>query len=86
MLIDGDTLSLIGLVMAGLLSVMILSFAIKDNALFRLALHLLIGVSAGYAGAIAVEDVIFPQLILPLFEQLAGNPQIDFVDLFVLLC
>jgi len=79
--LNGDSLSLIGLVVAGLLSVMTLSFVIKDNVLFRLALHLLIGISAGYAGAIAVEDVIFPQLLLPLFNQLSGNPQIDFVDL-----
>ncbi len=71
------------MVLAGLLSVITLSFVIKDNALFRIALHLLIGVSAGYAGAIAVGDVIYPQLFLPLTQQFAGNPQIDFVNLAV---
>ena len=73
--INGDSLSLIGLIVAGLLTIIVLSFAIKDNALFRIALYLLIGVSAGYAGAVAIEDVIYPELLLPLFELVSGNPQ-----------
>jgi len=81
--INGDSLSLIGSIVAGLLTIIILSFAIKDNALFRIALYLLIGVSAGYAGAIAIEDVIYPELLLPLFELVSGNPQINLVDLAV---
>jgi len=79
--IAADSLSLIGTVVAGILTVIVLSFAIKDNAVFRLALYLLIGVSAGYAGAIAIEDVIFPELLLPIIELLSANPEINLVDL-----
>ncbi len=49
-----------------LLTLMILSYAIKDNPLFRVAVYIFVGVSAGYAGAVAIRQVIIPQLLVPL--------------------
>ncbi len=51
-----------------LLTVMVFSYLWKDNALFRLAVYLFVGVSAGYVGAVACRQVLLPRLILPLLE------------------
>ncbi len=44
------------------LTVAILSYVLGDNVLFRLAAHLLIGVTAGYMAAVAWQSVLWPQL------------------------
>jgi hypothetical protein len=49
-----------------LLSLMIFSYLIGDNPLFRFAASLFIGVSAGYAAVIIVFQVIYPRLVYPL--------------------
>jgi hypothetical protein len=51
-----------------LLTVMILSYLLGDNPAFRIAVYLFIGVSAGYAGAVAWHQVIYPRLILPILS------------------
>ncbi len=51
-----------------LLTVMVFSYLWKDNALFRLAVYLFVGVSAGYVGAVVCRQVLLPRLILPLLE------------------
>jgi hypothetical protein len=43
------------------LTVSILSYLIGDNLFFRVAVHLLIGVSAGYIAAVAWNSVLWPQ-------------------------
>jgi hypothetical protein len=51
-----------------LLTVSIFSYLFRDNALFRLAIHLFIGVAAGLAAAISLYNVIWPRLIKPLWS------------------
>lgn len=51
-----------------LLTLMILSYLIGDNPLFRLALHIFIGVAAGFAALMAINSVILPRLIAPLIS------------------
>jgi hypothetical protein len=50
-----------------LLTVAVLSYLWQDNIFFRLAIHLFVGVAAGYAGAVAINNVIYPRLVYPLF-------------------
>lgn len=50
------------------LTLFILSYAIGDNVLFRLATHIFVGVAAGYAVIITLYNVILPQLIFPFIE------------------
>ena len=59
---------LISTFIAAVLTVMVLSYLVGDNPLFRIAMHLLVGTAAGYAGAIAVHNVLRPGLVDPLFE------------------
>lgn len=50
-----------------LFTIMILSYLIGDNFLFRLAVHIFVGASAGYVAAVAIHQVIWPYLLVPLF-------------------
>src|SRR5512146_3239626 len=52
--------------LAFLLTLMVLSYLIGDNPLFRIAVYLFIGVSAGYVAAVAFWQVLWPDLIVPL--------------------
>lgn len=63
-----DTGELIASFLASVLTIMVLSYLIGDNPLFKLAMHLLIGVAAGYAGAVAVHNVLIPGLVQPILD------------------
>jgi len=56
-----------------LLTLMVFSYILRDNPLFRLAIHLFIGVAAGYAGAVAWNGVIVPLMIAPFFTAFGGG-------------
>jgi len=62
MLAEMTLLDLIGLLVSFVLTVMVLLYAFDDNVLFRLAVYIFVGVASGYAGAIALKDVILPRL------------------------
>ncbi|MQC27274.1 MAG: hypothetical protein DWG76_07485 [Chloroflexi bacterium] len=81
--LGNDLLSISGVVVAAILTLITLSYIIEDHALFRLVLHLFVGVAAGYAGAVAIEEILIPQFILPLQGQLIGVPQIGAFDLIM---
>jgi hypothetical protein len=49
-----------------ILTLLVFSYIFGDNLLFRITIHIFIGVAAGYTLAIAVNNVIWPQLIIPL--------------------
>lgn len=51
-----------------LLTVMVLSYLIKDSLFFRLAAYLLIGLTAGYLVVLLVNRVLLPHLIWPMGE------------------
>lgn len=64
---------LIGSFLAAILTLMVLSYLIGDNPLFRLAIHIFIGSASGYAGAIAWHNVLKPGLVEPLLEAGIGG-------------
>jgi hypothetical protein len=57
---------LIGSVVGFLLTIMVFSYLFGDNVLFRLAIHVFIGVAAAYATAVVVYNVFWYQMIVPL--------------------
>lgn len=63
---NGD---LIGLVIGFLLTIFIYSYIWGDNPLYRLAIHILVGVSAAYAAVVVTRE-----LLLPVYIQLRTNP------------
>lgn len=68
-----------GLIVGLFLTLCVFSYLLGDNALFRLAIHIFIGVVAAYTVVVAFYEVIWPQLILPLI----GGGQAD--RMFVLV-
>lgn len=63
-------------------TILVFSYLLGDNLLFRLAIHIFIGVSAGITGVVAVYSVILPHLIVPLFS---GNRDEMFLSLVPIL-
>jgi hypothetical protein len=57
------TADLIGLIVGTLLTLLVLSYILGDNPLYRLALHLLVGATVGYG--VAVTTVTVLQATLP---------------------
>ena len=57
----------IGAFLGFVLTLLVFSYLIGDNPLFRITLHIFIGVSAGFAAVVAIYNVILPQLIEPIF-------------------
>jgi len=51
---------------AFILTLMTLSYVVADNAAFRVAVHIFVGVAAGYVAAVAWWQVLWPDLLLPL--------------------
>ncbi len=63
----------IGAFLGFVLTLLVFSYLIGDNPLFRITLHMFIGVSAGFAAVIAIYNVILPRLIDPLFMSDRGE-------------
>ena len=62
---------------AFLLTLLVFSYIFGDNPLYRLALHLFVGVAAGYASIVVLQAVIVPRLIVSLpgaISTAAGDP------------
>lgn len=51
---------------AFLLTLAVLSYAIGDNPLFRIAIYTFVGVSAGYLAVVLIDHILIPKLIAPL--------------------
>jgi hypothetical protein len=49
-----------------LLTLMVFSYLIGDNPLFRIAVYLFIGVASGYAATVVWHDVLVPKLFQPV--------------------
>ena len=73
-----------GILIGFLLTVCVLSFVIKDNPLYRLAVHVLVGVSAGFAIVIVVREVFRP-VVSALRNDVAGNGLLWIVPMILAL-
>ncbi|MEO0185258.1 MAG: hypothetical protein ABIL22_03810 [candidate division WOR-3 bacterium] len=54
---------------SSLLTLCIFSFIFRDNPFYRFAEHLFVGTSAGYLIALSYHNVVYPNLIVPLFKE-----------------
>ena len=60
---------LVGLLIGLILTLFIYSYVVGDNPLYRLAVHILVGVSAAYTAVVVIQ-----QIIVPIAEQIRQNP------------
>lgn len=58
----------IGVWIAAILTIMVYSYLLGDNPLFRIAEHLLVGSAIAYAVVIAIHSVLIPRLFARLFD------------------
>jgi len=58
----------IGVIIGFVLTVMVLSYLIGDNILFRLAVHVFIGVASGYAAVLILYNVLWYQVLVPVLQ------------------
>jgi hypothetical protein len=70
----GSPAQTIGLWVAALLTLAVLSYVVGDNPVFRLTQYLFVGVSAGYAAALAWNYVLSPRLVLLVLDAKTGWP------------
>ena len=64
------SIEVISAVIGFVLTLMIFSYLIGDNPMFRIAVYLFIGVASGYAAVVVWHSVLIPKL----FDQLLGGP------------
>jgi hypothetical protein len=69
-LFNGSTPDMIGAFLGFTFTLFIFSYAWGDNPFFKIATHIFVGVAAGYATIITINNIIIPHLISPL---LSGN-------------
>lgn len=62
--------------MAGLLTLMVFSYLLGANPLWRIAQSLLVGVSVGYVSLVVLTQVIAPQ-VGRIIQPPAGQPEVD---------
>jgi hypothetical protein len=58
---------------AAVLTLMVYSYLLGDNPLYRLAGHLFVGSSIGYAAVIVFHNILRPHLFEPLQKDAAGS-------------
>lgn len=73
-----------GILVGLVLTLCVLSYVIKDNPLYRLAVHILVGVSAAYAIILAVRHVFAP-VWAALRDDIGGNGLLWIVPLILAL-
>ncbi len=76
---ETTTLDIIGLGVGTLVTLLILSYLLGDNPLYRFALHIFVGALVGYSFGVILYEVIWKMVALPLLEP--ESP----IDLFLML-
>lgn len=66
-----------------ILTIMIFSYIVRDNPLFRIATYFFIGVSAAYVFVLIFYQIIIPKLILPFFSGDLSKILIQFIPLML---
>lgn len=64
----------IGAIIGFALTIMVLSYIIGDNFLFRLAISIFIGFASGYAAILILYNVLWYQVLVPVYQMIStGN-------------
>jgi hypothetical protein len=64
---------LIGAIIGFLLTIVILSYVIGDNILFRMAISIFIGVASGYAAVLVIYNVLWYKVLVPAYQLVTGG-------------
>jgi hypothetical protein len=67
----------IGAIIGFVLTLMVLSYLIGDNVLFRLAVSIFVGVASGYAAVLILYNVLWYQVLVPVFQVFSAEKSTD---------
>ena len=70
----------IGAIIGFVLTLMVLSYIIGDNVLFRVAVSIFIGVASGYAAVLILYNVIWYQVLVPIFQIFTAGKASDLLS------
>lgn len=73
------------LIMSAVLTVSVLSYLLGDNILFRLTMHVLVGVGATFAFGVAIQNVLYPRMVLLILNPPNSDQRLAVFGLFGLL-
>lgn len=73
-LLAGDLSGVLGTWAGALVTIAVWSYLVGGRTLFRHLQHLLAGMATGYLALLAIHDVLFPRLLVPLATKPADNP------------
>ncbi len=74
-----------GLIIGAVLTVLVLTYIIGDNVLFRLAAYILIGAGAAYAAVVVIFDVLWPGIQEALARAAARDFSLLIIEVIALL-
>jgi hypothetical protein len=77
MSISADLINLFTGLISFLFTLLIFSYVLGDNPLFRVAVYIFVGVSSGYIAAVAWWQVIMPRLVSPLMSAITSGNMLD---------
>src|SRR5688572_6931076 len=77
------SLDLISGVLSFLFTILILSYLIGDNPLFRIAVYLFVGVTAGYVASVIWWQVLTPRLFTPLLPAILTGSMVEKIIVLV---
>jgi hypothetical protein len=84
MVISAETINLLTGVISFIFTLLIFSYVLGDNPLFRVAVYIFVGVSSGYIAAVAFWQVIVPRLFYPLMPALASGNLFEMIFILVM--
>jgi hypothetical protein len=77
------SLDLVAGILGFIFTLLIFSYLLGDNPLFRVSIYIFIGVSSGYIAAVALWQVIIPRLLYPLYFAITSGDMVTTVVLAV---
>jgi hypothetical protein len=77
------SLDLVSGVLSFLFTILILSYLIGDNPLFRIAVYLFVGVTAGYVASVIWWQVLTPRLFTPLLPAILTGSMVEKIIVLV---
>ena len=69
----------IGAIIGFVLTIMVLSYIIGDNVLFRIAISIFIGVASGYAAVLILYNVLWYPVLVPVFQVITTGKADNFL-------
>ncbi|MCE5207723.1 MAG: hypothetical protein LLG42_05355 [Chloroflexi bacterium] len=78
-----DLTEFIWMMVGFVLTLVIFSYLLGDNVLFRLGSYLFVGVTAGYVATVVIYQVLWPRIVIPLVNGTASEKLIAAVPLLL---